>query len=388
MPVQAVPPEIISVIFESGLEPYTDFDESLVSKREEYLASLCLVSALWKDIAYQTPQLWSVLKVDYDREQPSGRKTEPCYKVQRARLDRAKRVPLDIILFGLSHRNSTSGNLSRRKFWRFWQLVTQKNEQWRTLFIYGVHLYTMNETEDLFPPLLPNLVEVKSLLSTSFPQPPVSSAVRLSSYRTYTDFFPFTSAETLRALHINNYFHHALLILKLGVNLHTLHISNVNFMGPHPIEVIQLPALQTLFITSTYAAPIPYILDTVFDTPKLHTVSYDSIPFPDHLWEAPTIVSIPTLKTIQLSHMHILKLNNMVKLVSKFKNPRSITVHFIEIDFAIPQSDMDRRTFDRLDAIMRCIEGQVEKVIWAEREDPVKDSRFGTWPEARTHFRV
>lgn len=84
--------------------------------------------------------------------------------------------------------------------------------------------------------------------------------------------------------------------------------------------------------------------------------------------------------------MHVLQLDDIRTLISKFANLRSVTIHFIEIDFMISRSAMDRKTFDTIDRTIRSIEEEVAGVIWSGRKDAVEDGGFGTWPEVRAHF--
>lgn len=121
-------PELLSQVFELGLPPYTDFDASTGDHRQRFLSSISFVSVFWKNVAFSSPRLWSLVRVDYDERCPGG--FEPEYEGMRSQLERAKNAPLDIIL----HRQFLAFEDGERlTLWAFWELLKGKHTQWRSL---------------------------------------------------------------------------------------------------------------------------------------------------------------------------------------------------------------------------------------------------------------
>lgn len=92
MPVDTLPPEILTSIFVHGLHPYIDFDASAHPERIKYLSGVCRVSKHWKEVAYSSPRLWSLVTVDWigGGAWPSGFP----YQAERRQLEKAKNSTL------------------------------------------------------------------------------------------------------------------------------------------------------------------------------------------------------------------------------------------------------------------------------------------------------
>lgn len=388
MPINFLPPEILGVVFELGLERYVDFDDTVSSKRNHYLSCICLVSSLWKEIAYGTPQLWSLVLVPYRTTQTSSPHVD--YHVQERQLDRARNAPLDIIL----SRPNTWGVYStytHPDVWVFWQLLTKNYEQWRSLRIDHINIDKVEELRTLFPPLLPNLMDARIEITTALPPFPVSSAPRLRHYHQRAEYFPFISAASV--VHLTNYvfFNRAVPVLQTGQAIRSLHLPEVSLCPPRPTEGFVLPSVQHISVTKGVIALLHEILTSFLIVPNLQSLSFNGVPEFANLRSGLSPITLPSLKTIRFENFHIVFLHHLSTLFDIFVHSDSVTSFVSILPITITPEEMTRSKFEGFDPYVRDIEKRATEIVWLDSgEESVLDreDRFRSWPDVRRRLGV
>lgn len=380
MPVYDLPPEILGLVFEQGLAPYTDFDASAHYKRRELLSSIRIVCAQWNDIACQTPSLWTLVRVDYDLDIQPDPKFQA--EVHMAQVERAGNRPLNIILARDSKHRRQPALINREEFWRFWKFLAKKSDQWRSLCIDQVHIHTTTKLSALFPSNLPNLVDLSSEVTANAGMPSIVSAPALRRYEQRSAFVPFSSTGGLEQIDVQAPFGQALPLLRKSTSLETLHLNRVTFYDPDPSEPILLPSLRQVIITGGWSETFQNIFSTVLAAPAVHTLHIKALPFVDP--SVPLPVALLSLATIRFDNADVFELRAIRAFLGELRNLSSVTVILPAIAVSYPEQLIKPEALDIVGKQVRRIEAIVSKLVWEEGRGTVEEPFcFRTWDEVR-----
>lgn len=378
----SLPPEIHGQVLQNGLEPYSlvHLSESDVaayySTRQTFLSHVCLVSKHWHDVASSTPELWSLLQVKHQIRMHSE------VRRHQLNLERVRGAEIDVIL-----QMDTTILTVQEAFWEIWEVLKAKGGQWRSLQISKAHLVGDRDLPRLFPPTLPNLVEVRSGIMVVTPEDslPTISAPELRHFEAsiYTAVFPFTSAETLRSLRVIGPLTFMVDTLKCATSLETLEVrGGLHLFLPESPESLSYPKLRYISWIKDISSLQEFL--AIIVAPNLHTISLlDAPSYPVWPTSDPISISIPSLTTIEYE-MTGPDLDGLVplrKVVEVLAEKRSLTVR---VTMVIPR-DIKRPRFDEIDEGVRWLEETVGQVVW---DNPAADCfEFSSWQEARRYFK-
>lgn len=373
------------MVFEHGLEPYNDFNNSILPDRTAFLSSTCLVSTVWKDIAYGTPQLWSLVVVDWNNSHLST--TDPVYPAQTSQLTRIKRNPLDIILRCSVPRTYSRPSYHHPQFWRLWKDLKSRSDQWRSLRIDGWDIRSARELHSLFPPSLPNLVEARTQLRSTSILTPVVSAPRLRRYEFLSNYPPFIEAGALEHLSKYEQLDSIIPLLRSSyATLRTLHLDEPSFYTPHPDEVVVLPILREIIFTAGDCMSLHRILTTTLDTPHLQTITFDGIPTAFEL-QPPSIepILIPSLQRIRVTNANILCTKGLRAFLPLLLTQDSVDVQVTFLPIPWAWSRVFTVPFENIEEDIQWMEEMGVDIIWQESGDSGSD-QIATWQEVRNYF--
>lgn len=364
------------VNFVHGLHPYTDFDASAHPERIKYLSGVCRVSKHWKDVAYSSPRLWSLVAVDWIDGGASA--SDLPYQAERRQLEKAKSASLDIILRNTSAL-PTDSEFFDPGFWEFWSLLTSRCDQWRTLRIDGVVVDSMDTMLRLLPPCLPNLLEARIGMEASHPLPPVISAPRLRHYELGSRYLPFKDASALEYLYKYRELNEMIPFLKICPTIRTLHFDQATYHHPYPTDVAHLPALEEVVFTDSFFAHVDHTLRTILDAPNVRTLTFKS--FPPLITVPITPLIVPSLERIQMNGASVETTRSLRQLLGMLPAPK-VGISFLPIPWT--RRGVRQTDFLEADDDVKWMEDMGMDVVWQEGD--ARPGRFRSWNEVREYF--
>lgn len=374
--IHDLPPELLTQIFDHGLCPYIDFDSSAFDRRQEILSSICLVSRFWRDVAYGTSSLWSLFRLHHNEALP-----EPDYGPRRAQLERAKNTMLDIIIHHKTPRMPGSGCPA---LWEFWQELKRKNTQWRSLRIDRVPMKSVTDFERTFPLSLPNLSELKTILSPSVDLTPgVIDAPRLRRYEYRDDFPHFTPTHNLEFLRVTS---RTPPVVERCPGLRTLQIDRPQLFSFAWTQSVTSHSLRHLVLSAIRGSEnVLYVLKNL-TAPNLHVVSITNFgskqPSHDPVQRRHTPIILPGLTTIEFGFDALLQINCIRAIIGQLDNRTSITLRLLSPMEMVSRHGLRANEFAEVDGALEWLQDNAKELVWINEEDPTEDC-LASWRELR-----
>lgn len=350
--------------------------------RRDWLRIICLVSTRWKKIAYSLPVLWCVIEVQYQVFwRRDGTEHEPSYQACRMHLALAKSHPLDIYL----NVNLTKISSTRHQgFWRIWEEVTQRSDQWRSIRIGRIPIPPAEHANlpRLLPPCLPNLLEARFQVATG-PLMSYVSAPRLrvlyGTYPSETPFIPFISIDSLEILWITHFCRHVQNLLQHAPRLQILHVNHHPENAPIAMDwTASLPALRRI-----EARLSPASLSRLLSCIAALRLEVISITIPNVRYTPNNIhdLHFPALTTIEFQPRSAFCFEPLRHLLAMFRQTASFT-----IKISRPRSHEPPVVRSAADAEeeMRWVEERVARVVWMGGEHE-RGLSSELWTQTLTH---
>lgn len=388
--VSDLPPEIVGEIFLQGLEPYDLSKLFIYYAHQAYLSRICRVSKLWHDIACSLPDLWTVVQIDHPAKEnhdspPRG------YRRRQLHLQRAKHVPLSVILRALKGGKSISLPDEQPTFWMAWRELTQTATRWRSLQVNGFVICRSAGIDNLLPSLLPNLTEIKSSLYMWGSREPISSAPRLRYFEAVNDYgiFPFISSDVLQSLCLRGTIWNFSLVLIHATGLQSLEVTALH-LPSNDFSDLTLPSLRHF----TAIGDTWYLREFLakFKAPNLEMISLLNVP-PGRIGpnarhyesDPESLLSFPSLMTVEFgtnrrgtTHLAIL-----CQLIASLDDGgRAVAVRMTRASSSVPR-DIHPTFFRVIEADVEWLEGRVKNVVWMDIDE---EAFFRSWYEAQRHF--
>lgn len=336
-------------------------------------------------MAYSLPTLWSVIVINSD--QPSASRISQY-------LERSKATPIDIYATALP--GSSDGPLERA-----WSPLQEASARWRTLSL-TLPLHSLPEDGTIsLPPSLPNLVE--ALINTTtirFKIRPTIHAPRLRRYSSVSDtIFPFYMDVELDYLCVARPTWRMLPHLHQFDAVTTLHFSTPDWMRQNGWRKVALPRLKRLMVTGGSRESVEDIVSRFFIAEALESLDLElgyvitnprrntSDPWFPSPFDFPSLSGIRYVASTSLSDhgRNTIGPEYLQALLQALNRRKNVEVE-LSATWVKVRRDASRADFQKLDEVVRWIEGNTAEVIWVNSE-PGDPAYFTTWMDAREHFR-
>ena len=373
--VDSLPPEVLGAVFDHGIEPYALPNRAVVNQRREWLSRICLVSKHWMDVAYSRPSLWTLINVNYIHIlSPTG--SEGSYESCRLHLERAKALPLDVILNITATRLPTQ--LGRPGFWRLWEEVKERKDRWRSIIIGKFPVHTEQELQLVLPTSLPNLAEAQLSCYSRVTIPSIL-APQLQNLHltpgTINTFIPFAPSTNLKKLHFLGALRDLHLLLQQAPNLHILSLDKSFFLPGDVPRDVELPCLRQFYGKGMVPSVATFLARLT--APKLELMSLIAVSPSSQSFDNVPSFHFPSLTSIVYeSHLYPY-LGPLRALLARYTQPGRLTIKLSPNSLSNVND-----SFEGLEEDIRWIEARVTKVVWmGDEHESVTSSKI--WQEAR-----